>query len=239
MKNFMLILMLGLLVASILIYMFLMPDLVKRGGPIVAGLIFLAMLSISFVIERIFTLRKAAGIEPLPRFLKKVQDALRKGDLDGAKDLCGKQRGSTANVLRAGIDRYQQLLQDKAPKEKVISETQAAIQEANALEVPLLERNLVGLATIASICTMVGLLGTTVGMIRAFAAAAQVGSVDATELAKGISEALINTAGGLLVAIFSIVLDNVFTTKVDGFNYMMDEASYETMQLLISRTSDK
>jgi biopolymer transport protein ExbB len=63
--------------------------------------------------------------------------------------------------------------------------------------------------------------------------------VDATKLAIGISEALVNTAGGLVAAIIGIVAYNVFTTKVDNFNYMIDEASFEAVQLLTSRTHEK
>ena len=161
------------------------------------------------------------------------------GDVDTAIALCAKQRGSAANVIRAGLERYQQVRSEGASKEKIVSETQAAIQEANGLEVPLLERNLIALSTIASISTMVGLLGTVLGMIRSFAALGTSGAVDASKLAVGISEALVNTAGGLFVAILGIVMYNVFVTRVDGFNYMMDEASYEAVQLLAAKASEK
>jgi biopolymer transport protein ExbB len=161
-----------------------------------------------------------------------VRKRLHHGDVDGAIKLCAEQRGSAANVIRAGLERYQQLREEGAPKEKIVAETQAAIQEANGLEVPLLERNLIALSTIASIATMIGLLGTVLGMIRSFAALGHTGAVDAGKLAIGISEALINTAGGLFAAISGIVAYNVFVTRVDGFNYMMDEASYEAVQLL-------
>src|SRR4030067_616716 len=77
-----------------------------------------------------------------------------------------KQGGSCANILRAGIERYQQVRATEHNSDKRLSETQRAIEEANALEVPLLERNLIALSTIASIATMIGLLGTTIGMIR-------------------------------------------------------------------------
>ena len=204
----------------------------QQGGYLVAGLILLAILQTTFIIERIWSLRKAAGRGPLPDFLTKVRRALHNQDVEGAIKLCGQQRGSAANVIRAGLERYQQLRSEGAPKEKIVAETQAAIQEANGLEVPLLERNLIALSTIASIATMVGLLGTVIGMIRSFAALGHTGAVDASKLAVGISEALINTAGGLFVAISGIVAYNVFVTRVDNFNYMMDEASYEAVQLL-------
>jgi len=212
---------------------------IQQGGPLVAGLILLIILQTAFILERVWSLRKAQGRGPLPTFLNNVRKRLHVGDIDGAIDACAKQRGSAANVIRAGLERYQQLRSEGAPKEKSVSETQAAIQEANGLEVPLLERNLTALSTIASISTMVGLLGTVVGMIRSFAALGHTGAVDATKLAVGISEALINTAGGLISAIAGIVAYNVFVTRVDNFNYMMDEASYETIQLLTATAGER
>jgi biopolymer transport protein ExbB len=162
---------------------------------------------------------------------------LQQNDLKGAVAACDKQRGTVANVLRSGIERYQQVSVTEKSVEKRLTETQRAIEEANALEVPLLERNLIALSTIASIATMVGLLGTTIGMIRAFAATGHRvgGIIDAQALAVGISEALVNTAGGLFNAIVGIVAYNFFVNKVDAFNYTMDEASYEVLQLLKSR----
>jgi biopolymer transport protein ExbB len=103
------------------------------------------------------------------------------------------------------------------------------------LETPLLEKNLVILSTVASIAVLVGLLGTTLGMIRAFQALAVSGTVSAIQLSIGISEALYNTAGGLIGAIISIVAYNYFTTKVDGFVYMIDEAILSITQIFTIR----
>ena len=211
----------------------------KQGGPLVAALILLVILLTAFIIERMWSLKKAQGRGSLPEFLNNVRKRLHASDIDGAVKLCAQQRGSAANVIRAGLERYQQLRAEGAPKEKVVAETQAAIQEANGLEVPLLERNLIALSTIASISTMIGLLGTVIGMIRSFAALGHTGAVDATKLAVGISEALINTAGGLFCAIAGIVAYNVFVTRVDNFNYMMDEASYEAVQLLSAAATER
>ena len=211
----------------------------KQGGPLVATLIMLVILLTAFIVERLWSLKKAQGRGSLPEFLSNVRKRLHSGDVEGAIKVCGQQRGSCANVIRAGLERYQQLRAEGAPKEKIVAETQAAIQEANGLEVPLLERNLIALSTIASIATMIGLLGTVLGMIRSFAALGHTGAVDAAKLAVGISEALINTAGGLFCAIAGIVAYNVFVTRVDSFNYMMDEASYEAIQLLAATTSSE
>ena len=214
-------------------------DQMKKGGPLVAMLILLLILETAFIIERTWSLRKAQGNGSMPEFLNNVRKKLHDSDVDGAIKLCGQQRGSAANVIRAGLERYQQARAEGAPREKIVADTQAAIQEANGLEVPLLERNLIALSTIASVATMVGLLGTVVGMIRSFAALGHSGAVDAQKLAVGISEALINTAGGLFIAIGGIVTYNVFVTRVDNFNYMMDEASYEAVQLLASTTHER
>jgi biopolymer transport protein ExbB len=231
------------LVISILIWMNLpllgpVGEQMKQGGYLVAALILLIILQTAFIIERIWSLRKAQGRGNLPDFLNNIRKRLHAGDIEGAIKLCAQQRGSAANVIRAGLERYVQLRKENAPKEKIVAEAQAAIQEANGLEVPLLERNLIALSTIASIATMVGLLGTVLGMIRSFAALGHSGAVDATKLAIGISEALINTAGGLFCAIAGIVAYNVFVTRVDNFNYMMDEASYEAIQLLSASASE-
>ena len=212
---------------------------VHDGGFLVSFLILLLILQVSFVIERIWSLNKAKGTGSMPDFLNNVRKKIQTGELDEAIKICGKQRGSAANVMRAGLERYKMLVAEGAPKDKIVAETQAAIQEANGLEVPLLERNLIALSTIASIATMVGLLGTVMGMIGAFGALSHAGAVDASKLAGSISEALINTAGGLAVAILGIVMYNVFVTRVDGFNYMMDEASYEAVQLLAAKASEK
>lgn len=207
-----------------------------KGGPLVVSLIALLVMLFGFIIERAITLyRVAAGNASVQSFFKKVVTSIQADDYEGAIAACDKQKGTVANILRAGIERYNVLRNDKTINaEKRISETQRAIEEANALEVPLLERNLIALSTIASIATMVGLLGTTIGMIRAFAATGKKtgGVINAEALATGISEALVNTAGGLANAIIGIVAYNFFVNKVDAFNYTIDEASYEVMQIL-------
>ena len=212
---------------------------IYKGGPLVIILIGILIMLMVFVIERYFSLYAVAkGKSSVQVFFKKLVTLLQNNDYDGALAACDKQRGTTANVLRAGIERYREVKDDRSiDNEKRITLTQTAIEEANALEGPLLERNLIALSTIASIATMVGLLGTTIGMIRAFAATGNVegGVIDATQLATGISEALVNTAGGLISGILGIFFYNYFVNKVDAFNYTTDEATFEVIQLLKSK----
>jgi biopolymer transport protein ExbB len=117
-------------------------------------------------------------------------------------------------------------------REKKISDMEKAVEEATVMEMPLLEKNLIAISTIASISTMVGLLGTTLGMIRAFAAMATSGAPDAVQLSLGISEALFNTAIGIVGGIMGIVTYNIFTSRVDRFSYMIDEAAFYIIQTL-------
>lgn len=209
---------------------------IYKGGPLVIILIMVLCMLIVFVSERYMSLYKVAkGKSSVQVFFKNLITQLQNDDYDGAVAACDKQRGTTANVLRAGLERYKEVRADKSlNSEKRLQLTQAAIEEANALEGPLLERNLIALSTIASIATMIGLLGTTIGMIRAFAATGNVegGVIDANQLAVGISEALINTAGGLISGILGIFFYNFFVNKVDAFNYTTDEATFEVMQIL-------
>jgi len=210
--------------------------MIYTGGPIVAILIGLLIISITFVFERTLSINKARGKGDISGYLKRVLDYLMKGAYDDALQECEKQRGSLANIMRAAIERFRTIENDADyPTEKKMLEVQRSIDEATNLETPLLEKNLVILSTVASVSTLFGLLGTTIGMIRAFAAFGDTGTVDATQLAVGISEALYNTAGGLGGAIVSIVAYNFFTTKVDNYVYMIDEAILNVTQIFTVR----
>jgi len=217
-----------------------LPEYLQKGGPLVALLIALSVMLFAFIVERSITIKKARGRSSIQSFFKDLVTFIQQEEYEKAIAACDKQRGSAANILRAGIERYQQVKVAERNSEKRINEVQRAIEEANALEVPLLERNLIALSTIASIAVLVGLLGTTIGMIRAFSATSQRvgGVIDASQLALGISEALVNTAGGLFNAIIGIVAYNYFVNRVDAFNYTVDEASYEVMQLVKAKEAE-
>ena len=204
-----------------------------KGGPIVIILMTLSIMVITFTIERQLSLTKAKGKGAIEPFLKKMQLALQDGNIDEAIALCDKQRGSIANIIKQGLDRYQVLVPDNTmDADKKLEEVSRAIEEAMMLEVPLLEKNLVALSTIAAVSVLVGLFGTVVGMIRAFQALAVAGTPNAAELSAGISEALVNTAGGLFGAIVGTISYNFYVTKVGNITYMIDEASYNMLQIL-------
>lgn len=215
------------------IYAYMLPEYIRKGGPLIVLLMTLSILAFTFIVERLITLKRAQGRGDVGSFMRRLRNSVHEGKLNEAVEACRRQGGCLANVVGAGLERYSMLVtQSRLEKDEVIDETKRVIEEANALETPILERNLIAISTIASIATMVGLLGTTIGMIRSFKAMGHAGAPDATQLAVGISEALVNTAGGLFLAIICIVMYNYFMNRVDSFNYVMDETTYEVLQQL-------
>ncbi len=204
-----------------------------KGGPVVSVLMALILMLVAYIVERIIALNKASGKGNIPEFVRSLKQDIDKGLIDQAIAKCDAHQSSLAAVLRSVLDRYKVLVSyNVTDREKKISDMEKAVEEATVMEMPLLEKNLVAISTIASISTMVGLLGTTLGMIRAFAAMATSGAPDAVQLSLGISEALFNTAIGILGGIMGIVTYNVFTSRVDRFSYMIDEAAFYIIQTL-------
>jgi biopolymer transport protein ExbB len=226
-----------IIVVSALVSWFIwsqMPEYIKLGGPLlILGLTFF-FLTLTFSVERTIVLWRAGGRGSVSGFIAALKKSVHEGDLSGAVDACRKQGGSLANVIGAGLEKYRAQNGNKrgGASKEVMEETRRALQEASALESPNLEQNLNALSTIASMATMLGLLGTTIGMIRSFHAMSRAGAPDATQLALGISEALVNTALGLITAIVATMLYNYFTTRVDLFNNRVEETSYEVLKLL-------
>ncbi|MFA6107472.1 MAG: MotA/TolQ/ExbB proton channel family protein [Candidatus Latescibacterota bacterium] len=221
---------------SLAIYWYLLPDFIRDGGPLVVGLMVITIMQVTFIIERGLTLAKAKGRGSMARFAADLLNRVRERDVNGALALCDAQSGSCASIMRAGLERYRGVSNDASLSEdRKVAEIQEAFDSATGLEIPLLERNLIALSTLASIATLVGLLGTVIGMIRCFKAVARTGAPDAIQLAVGISEALINTAGGLFAAIAGIVAYNFFVNQVDGLSYDIEEATHHVVQILTGR----
>lgn len=208
-----------------------LPGTVYKGGIMVPVLLTSFFTVIVFVLERFITLAKARGAGKIDTFVRGIKGFLDRNDISGAMAACDKQKGAVANVVRAGLTKYNEMLTTTGMEkdEKVIA-IQKELEEATTLELPMLERNLNILATIASIATLFGLLGTVVGMIRSFAALAHAGAPDSTALATGISEALINTALGIGTSAIAIIFYNFFTSRIDAMTYRIDEAGYSLTQ---------
>lgn len=200
--------------------------IIYKGGFIVPILIAIVLTSIIYTVERFVTLGKARGNGNLNVFISKVKDSLAEGNIEEAKEICDRQKGSLANVVHAGLEKYEDTKNDASlNKEQKIEIVKRELEEATNLELPMLSKNLSVLSTIASISVLVGLIGTVLGMIRSFGAMSH-GAPDTAQLSAGISEALINAALGIVGSTVAIVFYNFFNTKVDQLTHSMDEASF-------------
>jgi biopolymer transport protein ExbB len=205
--------------------------IIYKGGFIVPILMTCVLVLIIFVIERMITLSRAKGRGRLNVFLRKLQNLLEEDKIEEALEACDKQKGSLANVMKAGLSRYRDLQNDKElEKDQKIQSIHRSFEEATALELPMLSRNMVIFSTLASISVLIGLIGTVLGMIRAFAALAQSGAPDALALSQGISEALVNTAFGITGSTLAIIAFNYFSSYIDSYTYKIDEAGFSLTQ---------
>jgi biopolymer transport protein ExbB len=202
-----------------------------RGGKLVPVIMSYLLMVIVFSIERFVVIGKASGTGNVDVFVRKIQGFLSTGNIAAASAECDKQKGSVANVVKSGLKKYKEM--EDEPGLDVDQKSlaiQKDIEEATSLEMPMLEQNLTIIATLVSIGTLTGLLGTVFGMIAAFAALAASGAASQTALSSSISEALVNTALGISTSATSIVMYNVFTSKIDNLTYAIDETGFSIVQ---------
>jgi biopolymer transport protein ExbB len=210
--------------------------IVYKGGPIVPILMSMFLMVIVFSIERFFTISKATGSGSVDGFVRKIKTSLANDNVNEALAECDRQKGSVGNVINSVLHKYKDMAAEPTMnKDQKVLAIQKELEDSTALELPILEKNLTIIATLASIATLTGLLGTVIGMIKAFAALAQAGAPDASALSNGISEALINTALGIGTSALAIVAYNYFTSKIDELTYSIDEAGFSIMQNFASK----
>ncbi len=198
--------------------------MVYKGGQIVPVLLGCLLMVIVFSFERYAVISKAAGKGNLDTFMTTITADIKAGKIDDAINACDKQQGSVANAVKSALVKYQEVKAEGFNSEDAAETIHEEIEEATALEMPMLEKNLTIISTLVSLGTLAGLLGTVTGMIKAFGALASSGTPDQAALANGISEALINTATGISTSALAIIMYNFFTSKIDTLTYSIDEA---------------
>ena len=204
-----------------------MMGIVYKGGIVVGVILTLLLSVICLGVERYFALRSAFGTMSLGKFTKQIKELIKSGKFDEAVALCNKMKGSVANVVLASISAYKDVEGNTTLKKaQKISKIQQAHEEATQLEMPTLQMNLPIVATIVTLGTLTALFGTVLGMINSFQALSAGGGADSMALSAGISEALVNTASGILTSWFAVVIYNFFTNKIDKLTYALDEVGY-------------
>ncbi len=200
---------------------------VYKGGFVVGLILTLLFTVICLGFERFFAIKNASGKMNLTKFTAQVKAAIKEQKFDEARALCNKMQGSVANVVLASINMYQTVEGDSTLKKAAkIAKIQQAHEEATQLEMPTLQMNMPMVATIVSLGTLTALFGTVLGMIGSFQALSAGGGADSMALSAGISEALVNTASGILTSWVATVVYNFFSNKIDKLTYALDEIGY-------------
>ena len=200
---------------------------VYKGGFVVGLILTLLFTVICLGIERFFAIKSAAGKINLAKFTAQIKELIKAQKFDEADKLCDKMQGSVANVVKASIAAYKDVEgNDTLKKAAKVAKIQQAHEEATQLEMPTLQMNLPMVATIVSLGTLTALFGTVLGMIGSFQALSAGGGADSMALSAGISEALVNTASGILTSWVATVVYNFFSNKIDKLTYALDEIGY-------------
>lgn len=203
-------------------------EFIKEGGILMWPIMLCSVVGLAIAIERFIVLRRATI--DTREFMDTMRQILRQNRTQEAIEICDQTDAPVARILKAGI------LKHNRPKEDI----RDAIDDAGQLEIPRLERYLSALATCANIAPLLGLLGTVAGMIKAFAQIQNKrGQVNPSDLAEGISNALVTTAAGLTVAIPMLVIYNYYVTRVDNMVIEMEISSSELVELLTRNREER
>lgn len=205
---------------------------VYKGGFVVPIIWTLLFTVLALSIERFFAINTAYGKGSLAKFVAEIKAALIANDLVKAQAICDKQRGSVANVVGATLKKYKEVEDNTVlTKEQKILAIQKELEEATALEMPMMQENLPIIGTIVTLGTLTGLFGTVLGMIKSFSAMATgEGGADSSALSTGISEALVNTASGIATGALAVIAYNYYTNKIDRLTFSLDEVGFSIVQ---------
>jgi len=202
---------------------------------IVTILFIMSIWSLAVMIDR--ALYFAAARKQSREFAPKVAGALKEGRLDEAIKVADRSKKShLAEVVTAGLTEFRSFGSGGAITEEQIESSKRALERSEAIVHAKLKKGLGSLATIGSTAPFVGLLGTVIGILNAFQAIAASKTSGIGQVAGGISEALVTTAFGLLVAIPAVMCFNYFTNKVEAFDVEMDNSSSELIDYFIKQS---
>ena len=202
-----------------------MVEYFVKGGAFMWPILITLVIGFMFSLERLWSLMKASI--NARKFSRSIVDAINANEVEKAIDICKNTRGPIPNVVMAGLGRVS----------RGIDAVEKAIISSGSVEMAFLERNLVWLATVVSIAPMLGFLGTVSGMVNAFDAIAKANDISPSLVAGGISEALLTTMFGLIVAIIIQFFHNFFVARIDKIVADMEEATLEIVDTLAQKTN--
>ena len=201
---------------------FSLMTLFSDGGWMMYPLVLCSLVALGLIIAKFWTLWIAH--HGTARVLRDIEEAIDEGDLDAAIEVARDTPGPTAAILLAGLRRIR-------GGKMMAGELESAISTTGTIELSFLERGLVILATIANVAPLMGFLGTVAGMILAFAAIEQAGTVEPTLVAHGIKVSLLTTAGGLIVAVPINITYNFFVSRIDQLIMDMEQGAQKILNI--------
>ena len=197
-------------------------EMAKSGGWIMIVLALMLAFAIYLFIERLVVLVKATQEDKT--FMNRIRDYIKEGKIDSAIKLCKKEDTPSSHMIEKGITRIGRPMQD----------VQVAVENVGNLEVSILEKGLVLMATIAAGAPMLGFLGTVLGMIQTFFNMAQnaSGVIEISSLSEGMYQAMVTTVGGLIVGILAMFAYNFLVSRIDRVVRQLESRTMEFMDLL-------
>lgn len=204
-----------------------MVEYFVNGGAFMWPILILLIFGLMFALERFYSLMMSSINSK--KFFAEVKDTLNSDGVDGALELCNKTRGPVAEVFHAGLSR----------SHRGLDEVEKAIQNAGTVEMSFLEKNMIWLNLVVTVAPMLGFTGTVAGMISAFDSIEAANNISPAVVAGGISQALLTTAFGLIVAIIIQLLQNFFVSRIDRLVLDMEENSMQLVDHLYEMESGK
>lgn len=193
----------------------------ERGGVFMWPLLVLAIIAVTIIIERLYTLHRQRS--DTSQLMGALIQSLKSGGAGAARELCLQTRGPIAAIIHAGLTKV-----ERGP-----AAVERAIENAGAIEIAFLQRGLPALSAIAGLAPLLGFLGTVSGMIHAFDAIAATELVSMSVVARGIAEALLTTLAGLVIAIPAQAAHSYFEARIDRFVIEMEASSIELLDALV------
>jgi biopolymer transport protein ExbB len=193
-------------------------EIIKAGGPIMWPLALCSLVALAIIIERLINLRFSRVLNPA--IVERVTALTEGGRADRAVEVCRQNPGIYTNIVLAGLE--------LAHRGEALAKE--AVEDAGRHETTRLNRYLGTLGTVAGISPLLGLLGTVTGMIEVFDTIAKAGAGQAAQLSSGISQALITTATGLLIAIPALVAHNFFQEKAAAIVADLEQESLRVLR---------
>ncbi len=197
------------------------------GGPFMWPILGLFVFGLGFALERLYSLMMSSINSK--KFFAEIKDTLDSDGVSSAIEICNKTRGPVAEVFHAGLTR----------NHRGLAEVEKAIQNAGTVEMSFLEKNMIWLNLVVTVAPMLGFTGTVAGMVKAFDSIEAANNISPAVVAGGISQALLTTAFGLIVAIIIQLFQNFFVSRIDRLVLDMEENSMQLVDHLYEMEAGK